>query len=555
MFARLQPHHRAGFVAGVAGGALVTAVMFALNRWLGLFSLAELAAYKILGLLPLSVFSMGVEALRGNAKVVLLASVALGQVLVAGLLGLLWASLTEALPGEARPGRRLPALWEPGPNGALLYALALFVLVEVALLPLLGGGFLGAAARGGAVAAAAVTALQAAIYGLTLGTLYRARLETALAAPGDAGPTTTRRQLLRQFALGLAALAVGGAALGLLTRRGEVVTVARPGGGRVGDGDLPPEVTPTEAFYQVSKNFNDPKVSEAGWTLEIGGMVERPYSLTLAEIRALPVVTDYRTLCCISNEVGGDLISNAGWKGVRVRDLLERAGVQPGAVDLHLLASDGYSESFPIARALEPDTLAVYEMNGEPLTDSHGFPLRLLVPDIYGMKNVKWVTQMNVVGVDIKGFWQERGWSDVAIVKTMSRFDFPRARQVLPPGPTRMGGVAFAGARGLAKVEVTADGGWTWHEGQVRGPLGPYTWVLWTAELDLPEGEHTLKVRATDGTGTPQTDQVTSPLPDGADGWHTISIRTAAGAQAPVPGQGGAVPPATPPPQPGIYVP
>ena len=562
MFARLQPHHRAGFVAGVAGGALLTATMFALNRWLGLFSLAELVGYWILGLLPLSVFSMGVQELRGNAKVLLLASIAVGQVLAAGLLGTLWASLAWTLPGESRPGRRLPALWQPGPSGGLTYGLVLFALVEAALLPLLGAGLFGAEAPGGAGGAAAATGLQALVYGLTLGALYQARMAGDLPAEDGAGPAfgrVTRRELLRRFALGLAALAVGGAGIGLLSRRGEAVSVARPGAGRVGDGDLPPEVTPTEAFYQVSKNFNDPKVSEAGWKLEIGGLVEQPYSLTLAEIRALPAVTEYRTLACISNEVGGDLISNAEWKGVRVRDLLEAARVKAGAVDLQLTARDDYIESFPIAKALDHDTLAVYEMNGAPLTDEHGFPLRLLVPDIYGMKNVKWVSKLDVVGVDVKGFWQGRGWSDVATVKTMSRFDFPRARQVLPPGRVRVGGVAFAGARGVQKVEVTADGGRTWREGQLRRPLGPYTWVLWTAELDLPEGEHTLKVRATDGTGTPQTDQPAPPLPDGADGWHTIAIRTATGAQAPAPGQDTAAPPTgepnPTPPMRGLYTP
>src|SRR5439155_1336117 len=125
---------------------------------------------------------------------------------------------------------------------------------------------------------------------------------------------------------------------------------------------------------------------------------------------------------------------------------------------------------------------AVYEMNGQPLPDAHGFPLRLLVPNIYGMKNVKWVWRLDVVGSDIQGFWQQQGWSDVATIQTMSRFDFPRARQLLAAGRNRVGGVAFAGARGIKKVEVTGDGGLTWQEAQLRRPLGPYTWVLWTAE-------------------------------------------------------------------------
>jgi hypothetical protein len=301
----------------------------------------------------------------------------------------------------------------------------------------------------------------------------------------------------------------------------------------VGQNGLPPEITPIDDFYHVSKNFVDPKVAEEGWSLQIGGMVERPYSLTLADIRAMPAVTETRTLACISNEVGGDLISNATWKGVRVKDLLERAGVKSGAVDLALSARDGYTESFPIEKALNGDVIAVYEMNGQPLPDKNGFPLRLLVPDIYGMKNVKWITKMDVVATDFKGFWQGQGWSDVATIKTMSRIDFPRNFDLLPSGPNKVGGIAFAGGRGTSKVEVSPDGGKTWQEAKIRRPLGPYTWVLWSATLDLTDGEHLLTVRATDGAGVVQSDRERPPLPDGASGFAVVRVRVADGAPAP----------------------
>ena len=141
---------------------------------------------------------------------------------------------------------------------------------------------------------------------------------------------------------------------------------------------------------------------------------------------------------------------------------------------------------------------------------------------------------MDVVATDFKGFWQEQGWSDIATIKTMSRIDFPRNYDLLPTGPAKVGGIAFAGARGTAKVEVSADGGKTWQEAQIRRPLGPYTWVLWTATVDLTEGEHQMMVRATDGTGKTQTDRPSSPLPDGASGWAAIRVRVAPGAPAPV---------------------
>lgn len=538
MLSRFAPHHRAGFSAGLSAGALLTLITIVLNRAFGLFSLPELVAYQIIGVMPLALFEFGIRTLRGNAKLLLLAIVLLGQLLVAGGLGALWASLAATLPGEVRSRRRVAAFWQPALSGALFYAVVLFLLTICVLLPLAGAGFLGTKLSSGIGATLVAAALEAGVYALSLAAIYRVLMRRLGHGAGEATgtpaqPRITRRQVLRQAVFGGAALALAAAAVGVLSRRGRASGAAAPGGGRVGNGGLPPEVTPTPAFYTVSKNFTDPKVDVNGWKLQIGGLVAQPYSLTLDEIRALPPVSDYRTLCCISNEVGGDLISNAGWKGVRLKDLLERAGVQPGAVDLQLTAQDGYTESFPIAKALSPDVLAVYEMNGETLTDTHGFPLRLLVPDIYGMKNVKWLTRLDVVGSDFRGFWQERGWSDVAIVKTMSRIDFPRARQLLPAGRNQAGGIAFAGARGVTRVEVSGDGGQTWREAQLRRPLGPATWALWTADLDLLEGDHTLKVRATDGAGVLQTDARTEPAPDGASGWHTIGVRTAPGTQAP----------------------
>jgi DMSO/TMAO reductase YedYZ molybdopterin-dependent catalytic subunit len=199
------------------------------------------------------------------------------------------------------------------------------------------------------------------------------------------------------------------------------------GAGRVrnGTGEFPNlnnlalEVTPTKDFYVVSKNAFDPEVDAERWRLEITGLVESPLTLSYDEVKSLPAVEQYATLCCISNEVGGDLIGNALWRGVRLKDLFERAGLKPGVVDVALHASDGYTDSISLARAVQDGTLLVYEMNGEPLKPEHGYPLRLLVPGIYGMKNVKWITGLEAIDYDLKGFWQRRGWDDRAEYKTM----------------------------------------------------------------------------------------------------------------------------------------
>lgn len=529
---RARQHQRAGFLAGLIAGGVFTLLMIGLARVLGLFSVPELVGYRIIASMPLSLFSFGVETFGGNAKQLLLVGTTIGQVIVGGLLGLLWASYADTLPDESRPGRRLPAVWQPSLFGGIVYAAILFVVIEVGIFALVGAGLFGASLPAGLAATVVAGLIETLVYGLTLAFLYRALMAPATGTVASTAMPLTRRQLLIRFVFGIAALAVGGGAiLGLV--RSPVSNAKAKTGGRVGDGDLPPEITPTEDFYRVSKNFNDPKVAENGWKVEIGGLVDQPYSLTLAEIRTLPAVTETRTLCCISNEVGGDLISNATWKGARLKDILDRAGVQSNAIKLVLGASDGYTDSIAIDKALNGDVIAVYEMNGAQLPDDHGFPLRLLVPDIYGMKNVKWLTRISAVADDYRGFWQQQGWSDQAQIKTMSRIDFPVNRDLLPTGPARMGGVAFAGARGIAKIELSIDGGKSWQDGTIRKPLGPYSWVLWTATPQLTEGDHQVMVRATDGTGKTQTEVARPPLPDGASGWHTISVRVANGVTPP----------------------
>lgn len=293
---------------------------------------------------------------------------------------------------------------------------------------------------------------------------------------------------------------------------------------------LPPEITPTNQFYTVSKNPPglDPVVDGRKWRLEIRGLVRTPMTFTYDQIRAMPSVSRPHTLECISNEVGGDLISNAVWRGVRLRDLLERAGgLGPKSVKIAFRSADGYTESIPVADAINPDTILAYEMNGQTLPPKHGFPVRLLVPGLFGMKNPKWITKIEAVDHDFQGYWERSGWSDKAVVKAMSKFPPP----VLGLSPRMgeevgLGGVAYAGDRGIKMVEVSTDDGKTWQPAQVKPALGRYTWVLWAA-LWKPTapGEYTLRVRARDGSDVLQTSQETPTLPDGASGYHRIRLR------------------------------
>jgi DMSO/TMAO reductase YedYZ molybdopterin-dependent catalytic subunit len=291
---------------------------------------------------------------------------------------------------------------------------------------------------------------------------------------------------------------------------------------------LPSEITPNDKFYTVSKNPAglDPRVDAKKWSLEITGLVAKPIKLTYDDIKAMPSFARYHTLECISNEIGGDLIGNAMWKGVRFRDLIERAGgVNPKAIRFALRCADGYSEGIPVADAMARDVMLAYEMNGVPLPPSHGFPVRMLTPGLFGMKNPKWLTKIEAVSTNFTGYWQASGWSDEAVVQTMSAFRVPVGRDV-PSGEVELGGVAYSGDRGIKDVEVSTDGGKTWTRAGVKPALGPYTWVLWaTVWKPTGPGEYTLRVRASDGAGVLQTANESPTLPDGATGHHSIRVR------------------------------
>ena len=294
---------------------------------------------------------------------------------------------------------------------------------------------------------------------------------------------------------------------------------------------LSPEVTPNDRFYIVSKNvIRDPSVDERSWRLEIAGLVERPMVMNYEQMKALPGASQYFTLQCISNEVGGSLIGNALWRGVSLADLLREAGAKAGAVDVVLRAADDYVDSIPLAKALEPATMLAYEMNGEVLPQAHGFPVRLLVPDIYGMKNVKWLTKIEVIEYDLKGYWQTRGWDDTARMHTTSRIDLPRGSSNLTAGENFVGGVALAGSRGIQRVEVSTDAGSTWSDATMKPGLGPDTWVLWLHRWELrpDDTERRIVVRATDGTGAFQSAEMRDTLPEGSSGYHAVTVRRAA---------------------------
>ena len=349
--------------------------------------------------------------------------------------------------------------------------------------------------------------------------------DAAAQTPAATSPAPRRVALLDRAETRRGVLALAGGMAVFLTAAifvGRVVADTAATGVRKSFlGRLPPWVTPNEAFYTVSKNFFDPVVDGATWRLQIDGLVERPREFTLDELRAFPAEESTNTLMCISYDLGDDLISNAKWVGTSLRDVLAEAGVQPRATHIQFTSADDYVESHALDYVQDPRVRLVWEMNGEPLPHKHGFPVRLLAPGRYGIKNPKWITRITLIEGNIQGYWQQRGWDQEGVIKTMSRIDVPARGARGVTGRARVEGIAFSGDRGIERMEVSTDDGETWADADLHdAPTAPLAWRFWTFEFDAEQGTHQLRARATDGTGALQIAEESSPLPDGSSGYH-----------------------------------
>jgi DMSO/TMAO reductase YedYZ molybdopterin-dependent catalytic subunit len=418
-------------------------------------------------------------------------------------------------------------LWRRSRDGRLRT-----VETGIAIAVLGGVSSLGSASgTGNPLVTLVVLALSAAIYAGVAGSVY-----ATSAAPVDA----ERRNVLRLGFGGALTIALAGGALGWFARAfsgpdRNVELVAPTDSERLPPGDdafpdlagLPAEVTSAEDHYVVDINLIKPSVDADGWNLRVFGEVDEELTLTFDELQErFEIVEEYSVMTCISNEVGGNLIGTSLWGGVRLSEVLEAAGVGHGVVDLVLRGADGYSDSIPLDIAMDEHVLIAVSQNGEPLTQAHGFPCRLRVPAIYGMKNVKWLESIELVSNDYKGYWMERGWSDTAVVKTESRIDVLGDDGSANVGEdTWIAGVAWAGERGISKVEVSTDGGQAWDEAMLKDPINERMWRFWAYRWTPDgEGEVAIVCRATDGNGAVQTMRETEPHPSGASGYPSRSI-------------------------------
>jgi len=304
-------------------------------------------------------------------------------------------------------------------------------------------------------------------------------------------------------------------------------------------GELSAAITTNENFYIVTKNAGgDPVIQPEDWRLVVDGEVERGFELDYASLRRLPSVEITKTMECISNLVdqcelapfGCDLISTARWKGVRLSDIFNLVGgVRSGVTHVATISADEYTTSLPFDLAMSPDAVLVYEMNGQVLPREHGYPSRILVPGRYGMKSAKWVVALRPTRREFIDWYGQRMWSREAVVKTMTRIDVPARGARVAAGPQRVAGIAYAGDRGVEKVEYSSDGGDSWHTAEIlEPPPGQDVWVRWQGTFTASPGEEIrLVARATDGRGALQPEAFSLAQPDGASGWNNVTVRGA----------------------------
>ncbi len=535
-----------GFCAGVLAGLSMLLIMALLRLFLGCPTPTELIFDRLFPLLTVEFFISSLVRAGGYTPLKLqgVFGALAGQVIVAGLGGMIYAfylkrrdrrDLARTMSTSLLDARGWPLII-PG-------VLAGTILFVALLWPTLSTNYRGFPPGIAHLIATLEMLISFSVCGIGIIFFYGllSRPPHAMTAGETAtlvGQSVGRRRFV---ALGIgAALALAlGSALRRLFRMGTFSYDGRQYGGPKVQKITP--IRPDDEFYQVSKNLVDPDVARDSWRLDIIGQVENPRVYSFADIAAMPAVEQETTLLCISYGVGSGLCSNAIWKGVPLPTLLAQVKPKPNVTTVLFRAADGYYETFRFEKAMEETTLVVYEMNGEPLPRRHGFPLRLIVPGLYGEKNPKWLTRIELLDeADGRlhrrhgcGFYKEQGWGRQGdSVPTHSRFDAPQVIGDHFEAPFQVGktvelrGMAFGGDRGISRVEISSDDGETWDDAEITKPGTKLSWSLWSYQWTPDEkGETGMVVRATDGEGKLQISEYRDQVPDGATGLHRVRAR------------------------------
>ena len=521
------------FIGGVLGGTLATIILFFGTDLLG-YPFPPLAIFQLLiSPVPGSIQSVVVESFREYAKYSAFVFSSIVYVILYGAIGVFLGVLTKRRKDIS--------------NGIVtLVGILIPTAVALGLQLKSASAFSAVSSTYGWISSTLLVLAVNVIYSQTTFRYVNLSGVEEAKTPQLEPSNSPRRGFLRKVAAAAVLLAVGGfvskIALSILSNQpvvtsgSSVPTNPQPESTgsnyatiftdpRISD-LVGSEVTDNRVFYRVDIDPIPPQLDLDSWTLKIHGTVNNPLTLDKTSFSTLPTVDEYATLECVSNTIypPGGLISNAKWTGVPLAGLLNQAGIMPTAKYVIFRCGDGYTVGIPLERALLPSAILAYKMNDVTLPNEHGFPIRGIIPGIYGMMNAKWITEIEVTDQVYLGYWQERGWSNDARIKTTSIIYYP-ASNAQVSGPTPVAGVAFAGDRGISKVEVSLDDGNTWNPALLKPPRSPYSWVLW-AYLWTPtsKGTATLMARAYDGNGQLQDQTITQPYPDGASGYQSIQV-------------------------------
>ncbi|HZC48247.1 MAG TPA: sulfite oxidase [Nitrososphaeraceae archaeon] len=544
------------FLIGLVAGAIAVAVSLVQRIFFGGIFIPELASQTLFSLTPGEIESQAVENFGPLAKYSAFIGALIVNLVVYGLLGIVIRKLQDKIHSSTS------YLTNAAISSVISYVvifIVVFILITLADIEIQSISI---------QSIITYLILPHIAFGFTLAYFYRSIKRTpSILGPKEAPSSTTttpatstssmpevdykKRLLLKTGIASLAVIPLMYIGLNniLFPREGaqsplplesELKSKPRP----VGFEDprltalLASEITPTDLFYRVDINPIPPTVDVNSWQLEVKGLVSQTSTITYEELRAMPSVQQIATLECISNKIGNDLISTAIWNGIRLKDLLEKSQVKPDAKYIVFRCADGYDVGIPLERGLQEGSILAYGMNGEALTTKHGYPVRAIIPGLYGMMNPKWITEIELVGEIYEGYWQKKGWANNAQYNTHSFIVIPGsdpvrkvfrslgALNIVVGEEIPIAGVAFAGDRGILKVEVSSDGGATWKEARIKDPLSPYTWVLWATELNVTtKGNYKIIVRATDKTGKIQTAEVRDPFPNGAMGYHVVNAQ------------------------------
>ncbi len=504
-----------GGLAGLVAALGMTLLLLLFRQILGFATPSEMVGDRLTAFISIKQFFALLDQFGGYSglKQAGGGGVIVGQLVVGILGGLIYAAAVER-DVRGQTGRSRGALWT-----VIGIVLALWLLSVGLLWPVLATNYFGLPPDTARLTTALGLLVSYSGYGVILVLAYRAlRGRTPAGLPSAA--SASRRLLLVGGSGALLALVTANLVRQLVQR----ATFSYDGTEYRGDNLQP--ITPNDRFYTVTKNIVDPDPTTAVWRLEVGGLVDRPHTYGFDELAGLPSTTQETTLMCISNYVGGGLMSNAVWKGLALRDLLAAAGPHPNGTQVLFYGADGYTVSYPLEKAMEPTTFVAFEMNGEPLPAHHGFPARVLTPGLFGLNSVKWVTRIELIDHEVKGFYAQQGWGPSFVIPTRSNFIMGNFQTAFTRDvPISVRGIAFGGNRGVARVDVSADGGQTWQEARIDYPGTPVTWAFWTFDF-LPSGpgEYHLVARATDGQGGVQTNDYRDTQPEGANGFHSLTV-------------------------------